>query len=114
MFSTKEERKKAEAAKITIQGRELRIKKATSKYKLEKKEKIRQDKVKEFAGKRKAAESLVEETKTTKEATFQVKSKMNTKDIRKERKAQRQLAKKMKRSNRPNSKASSKKSKVDA
>ena len=107
MFSNKEERKKAEAAKIVIGGRELRIKKATSKYKLEKKEKIRQGKIKEIKGKRKTAEPPIEKPKTSKDTTNP-----STKDIRQQRKVQKQLEKKMKRAER-SSNQSFKKPKVN-
>ena len=90
MFSEKDERKKATVAKVIIGTRELRIKKAASKYKQEKKEKIRDDKAKVYAEKRRPKPEVTEKKEDT--AAPKKKDKKRE-EARKERKIRRKMLK---------------------
>jgi len=102
MFENKEDRTKAISEKVNINGRELRIKKATSKQKLEKKEKYREEKAKEFAEKRKPKiEPIPEKSKPEQKSENMPQKAKKPEDkkreeIRKQRKIERKMRKQRK------------------
>ncbi len=91
-FATKEQRVKAVAGKVILEGRELRIKKATSKYKLDKKEKSRAEIVKEKIEERKKKREESERAAEEKKALADRKKKKEDKERKATKKAEKKAA----------------------